>query len=137
MKSAYGRAGGLVWIPRMLEKIRLNAQNKLPDDYVPYLGKGFDGRCVRFLGINYDELVEKTLEGGSDDEILQWIFETGRKPNEDETLMWNDFMSKRGWRNSDGGPEEFQEYKAEHGLGHRDDILTFFDFYEVDEGRKP
>ena len=126
-----------MWIPRMLAKIRMNHRNELPEDYKPYLGTGFDGRCVRFLGIDYQKLVERTLAGGTDKEVLAWIFENGRKPSDDEILMWNDFMSKRGWRNSDGKPEGFQQYKEKYGQGHRDDILTYFDFYEVDEGRKP
>ena len=136
-KSAYEKLGGIVWIPRMLEKIRMNQRDELPEDYKPYVGKGFDGRCIRFLGIDYQQLVKRTLEGGEDEEILEWIFENGRKPSDDEILMWNDFMSKRGWRNSDGNPDDFQKYKEKYGLGHREDILTYFDFYEVDEGRKP
>ncbi len=42
---------GMVWFPRMLDKIRLHAQGKLPDEYHPWLGKGFDGRCLRFLRV--------------------------------------------------------------------------------------
>lgn len=135
MKSAYERVGGIFWIPRMLEKIRLQDRNELAEDYIPYLGNGFDGRCTRFLRIDYQELTARTLEGGSDEEILEWMFSTGRRPSEDEVLMWNDFISKRGWRDSDGNPDEFQSYKDQYGLGQRDDILTYFDFYEVDEGR--
>ena len=81
--------------------------------------------------------MSRTLQGGTDAEITHWIFATGREPSVDEKLLWNDFMSKRGWRNTDEGPEAFQAYKEKHGAGHRDDILTYFDFYEVDEGRKP
>lgn len=121
----------------MLEKIRMNDRGEIPDDYKPYLGKGFDGRCIEFLDIDYDALITRTLQGGEDEEILEWIFENGRKPYENEILVWNEFMTKRGWRNSDGTSGYFQEYKEKYGLGHRDDILTFFDFYEVDEGRKP
>jgi hypothetical protein len=136
-KSAYERLGGIIWIPRMLEKIRMNQRNELPEEYKPYLGKGFDGRCIRFLGIDSQQLVKRTLEGGKDEEVLAWIFENGRKPSDDEILMWNDFMSKRGWRDSDKDSSDFQQYKDKYGLGHREDILTYFDFYEVDEGRKP
>lgn len=136
-KSAYEKVGGIFWIARMLEKIRMNAQNQIAEEYRPYLGKGFDGRCVRFLGVNYEDLVKRTLEGGSDDEVLEWMFSVGRKPSDEEIIIWNDFSSKCGWRNTDGSPSDFMEYKEKYGLGHRDDILTYFDFYDVDEGRKP
>ena len=46
-------------------------------------------------------------------------------------------MGKRGWRDDDdGSTEELAAYKAESGLAHRADLVTFFDFYEVDEGRR-
>jgi len=135
-KSAYERLGNIVWIPRMLEKIRMHARGELPADYLPYLGKGFDGRCVDFLNINYDTLVERVKQGGSDEEILQWVFAKGRRPSENEIVMWNDYMSKRGWRDSDNDGSGFEEYKQQYGQGHRSDILTYFDFYEVDEGHK-
>jgi len=52
-------------------------------------------------------------------------------------LIWNKFMLKRGWRDEDdGSTQELERYKAASGLAHRQDILTFFDYYDVDEGRK-
>ena len=51
LKSAYERLGGIVWIPRMLEKIRMNQRAELPDEYKPYFREGFDGRCVRLLRV--------------------------------------------------------------------------------------
>ena len=47
-------------------------------------------------------------------------------------------MLKRGWRDEDdGSTQELERYKASSGLAHRTDLVTFFDYYEVDEGRKP
>jgi hypothetical protein len=137
MLSAYDKLGGVVWIPRMLRKIRLRAAGKLPEDFHPNMGKGFDGRCVRFLGVSYDALVERVLECGSDEEIFSWCQEKGTKPGPEPVSVWNEFMTKRGWRDTDAPPEKFKEYKEKYGLGHRADILTYFDFYDVDEGRKP
>jgi len=136
-KSPYEKVHGLVWFARMTQKIRLHARGELPPDYLEYLGRGFDGRCLRFLRIPYDKLCQRVLEGGSDEEVLTWVFETGHQPSPDEVLVWNEYMIKRGWRDTDAPPTQLQEYKEKYGLGHRSDILTFFDFYEVDEGRKP
>jgi hypothetical protein len=50
----------------------------------------------------------------------------------------NKFTLKRGLRDEDdGSTRELERYKAGSGLAHRTDIMTFFDYYEVDEGRKP
>lgn len=126
-----------MWFPRMLRKIRLRAEGKLPEEYHKYMGLGFDRRCWRFLRVDYETLVTRVLAGGSDEEILEWCFTHGYRPNENEILVWNEYMIKRGWRDTDAPASEIQEYKETYGLGHRTDILTYFDFYEVDEGRKP
>ena len=137
MVSAYEKAAGIDWIPRMLRKIRLNAEGKLPEDYLSNLGKGFDARCVRFLGISYEILVARVLQGGTDDEVAAWCLASGSKPTGDQIQVWNEYMTKRSWRDLDSSPGKLQEHKEKSGLGDRADILTFFDYYEVDEGRKP
>ena len=137
-RSAYDRTGGIVYFARMLNKIRLRAAGMLRADFHANLGSGFDGRCCRFLGIEYTALRDRVLEGGTDDEILTWCFSQGKGPTEEQVLIWNKFMLKRGWRDEDdGSTQELERYKAGSGLAHRTDIVTFFDYYEVDEGRKP
>ena len=94
--SPYEKVGGVVWVPRMLRKIRLHPDGQLPADYLPYLGQGFDRRCVRFLGVLYEALVERVAAGGTDEEILEWCFATGKRPSAFEIHVWNEYMIKRG-----------------------------------------
>lgn len=134
----YKKTGGLVYFARMLDKIRLKAANELPEDY--FVGvKGdrtfFDARCTRFLGIDYDELVARTLKGGSDSEILEWCFEHGRRPSEEEIEIWNAFIAKRGWR--DAGSADLAAAKERAGWKARDDIQTWLDLHDAEEGRTP
>jgi hypothetical protein len=137
MVSAYEKAGGIVWIPRMLRKIRLRAAGKLHADFQANVGKGFDLRCVRFLGVSHDAVVERVLKGDTDEQVVAWCMENGSRPTADQIEVWNEYMTKRGWRDTDSPPGRLQEHKEKSGLGSRSDILTFFDFYEVDEKRKP
>jgi len=44
-------------------------------------------------------------------------------------------MHKRGWR--DAASEGLIKQRAEAGLGHREDLVTFFDMMDVEEGRAP
>jgi hypothetical protein len=134
----YKETKGLVYFARMLDKIRLKAAGKLPAGYFTGLEPDatvFDARCVRFLGVDYEKLRQRTLEGGTDEEILEWCFQNGRRPNQEEIEVWNGFILKRGWR--DSGSEELVETKKREGLGDRDDIQTFVDYHDVDEGRTP
>ena len=134
LRSPHGKVGGVFYFGRMLDKIRLHAAGKLPEDYHPNLGGGFDERCCSFLWIEYPALVERVKQGGSDEEILDWAFQQGRKPNEEEIEVWNEFMRKRGW--NDEASERLRSRLAEIGAGSRTDIQTFFDFIDLDEGRK-
>jgi gluconokinase len=137
-RSAYDRTGDIVYFARMLDKIRLHQAGALRADYLPNLGSGFDGRCCRFLGVEYATLRERVMKGGTDEEILAWCFVLGTRPNDEQMLVWNTFMLKRGWRDEeDGSTQELEDYKVSSGLAHRTDLVTFFDYFDVDEGRNP
>ena len=132
--SAYDKVGGIVYFARMLDKIRLKAAGELPVAYYSNLGTGlFDAQCCRLLGVSYTSVVEQVCKGGTDDEMLQWCFEKGRKPNENDILIWNAFMTKKGFR--DDYTDHLNRFKAEGGLSNRNEIQTLFDYYEFDEGR--
>ena len=110
-------------------------KSELPPDYHANLGKGFDEKCANFLRIDYDQLVERVKRGGRDEEILQWCFDNGRRPDEDDVYVWNEFMRKRGW--NDEVSEILKRRKREAGMTDRSDIQTAFQFIDADEGRLP
>ena len=122
LRSPREKVGGLFYFGRMLDKIRLHAKGELPPDYHANLGKGFDEKCVRFLRVHYDQLVDRVKKGGTDEEILQWCFEVGRRPSEDDLYVWNEFMRKRGW--NDEVSEMVTRRKTEAGMSDRSDIET-------------
>jgi hypothetical protein len=133
LRSPSVKVGGLFHFGRMLDKIRSHAKGELPPDYQPNLGKGFDEKCVRVLRINYDQLVERVKQGGTDEEILRWCFDNGRKPSDDDIYVWNEFMRKRGW--NDEVSETLKRRKKDAGMADRSDIKTAFAFIDADEGR--
>ena len=136
-RSAYDRVGGLVYFARMLDKIRLHRDGRLRTDFHANLCAVFDARCCCLLGINYAALRDRAVEGGNDVELLGWCHEHGSAPTNEQVLVWNMFMEKRGWRDEDdGSTQELEHYKAGSGLAHRTDLVTFFDYYDVDEGRR-
>ena len=134
-RSPAEKVGGIYHFGRMIDKICAHAKGELPDDHVPQLGKGFDGRTVRFLGVKYEDVVERAKQGGSAEEILQWAFQKGRKPSEEEIEVWNEYMRKVGW--NDGATETLERRKKESSLTNRDDIQTMFQYIDADEGRQP
>ena len=135
--SDYKETKGLIYFARMLDKIRLRAAGRLSDEYFTGVEDPtfFDARCTRFLGISYDELAQRTVEGGSDEEILEWCFHKGRRPNDEEIEIWNAFIAKRGWR--DAASDELQAAKERAGWADRDDIQTWLNLHDAEEGRTP
>jgi gluconokinase len=135
-RSPYDAIRGLVYFSRMLDKIRLHAAGKLPPAYQEHLGDGFDGRCVRFLGVTYEDVKQHVLAGESDEAVLDWCLAHGRKVNEEEIEVWSGFMSKRGWR--DEASERIAFRLKEAGMEERDEeVVTMFDFIDIDEDRTP
>lgn len=132
--SGYGKTGDLVYFARMCSKIHLHRRGLLHSDYHPFLGTGFDGRCCRFLHVTYEEVCQRVEEGFTDLEILEWCYQHGRKPGEEEIFIWNLFMEKRGWRDDDSAM--IRKVKEDAGWAERDEIQTLFDLFDFEEGRR-
>lgn len=136
LRSPRAETGGICYFARMIDKIRLHSRGELPEEYQANLGDGFDSRCVSFLRVPYSALVEQVRQhGGTDEELLEWCFEHGRRPELEEIEVWNGFMQKRGWR--DEMAERLAMRKRESGFQDRADIQTLFDYIDLDEGRDP
>ena len=137
LRSPSEQVNGVVYFGRMLDKMRLAAAGKLPEAWQAVRGlkmkNSFDWRCCQFLKIDYPALEAETLKGDkSDAELLEWVFQHGRRPDEQEIEIWNAFMLKRGWR--DTATQRVNERLAEIGLPPGT-VQTMFEFIDLDEGR--
>lgn len=133
-KSLKEKTGGLIYFPRMLDKIRLQSAGKLGAAYQENYGKGMDGWCTDFLRVSHAELEKRVAEGGTDEEIFEWCQTHGRGLNRTDIFVWNQFALKLGW--NDIATRVLDRQKAEAGLSERVDVVTLAHFMEVDEGRE-
>lgn len=134
LRSEYSLTGRLVHFGRMLDKIRLDAADRLPASYHANLGIGFDARTCSFLGIDYSVLKARVLARGCDEDILEWAHEQGGPRTDDQCNTWSRFMMKIGWR--DDRTPVLHDRIAAYGLIDKP-IETFFDLNDFDEGRDP
>jgi Domain of unknown function (DUF5069) len=138
LRSCYAKVGRLIYFGRMLDKIRLHAAGRLPDEYHAQLGDGqfytLDGRCCRFLGVHYASVKERTLAGGTDEDILTWVHAQGAARTDEECHVWNRFIAKLGWR--DERSAVLPQRILDSGLAGKP-IETLIDHIEYDEGRDP
>jgi gluconokinase len=134
LKSCYDKTHGLFYFARMCSKIRLHADGELPEEYHDMLGQGFDGRTCRYLSVRYEEVKALVLAGKTDEEVLDRCLARGRPLTDEEVLIYNSFMSKRGWRDDETDafiPGMIRQY----GLPDDGSVITDFDLIEMDEGR--
>ena len=124
---------GIPYLARMCDKIRLHAKGELHVDYHPNLGGGYDKWACEFLGIEYADLVVKVNEGLADEDVLKWAVSSGGERTEQERDWWISYMQNRGFK--DDLAEILNERKEEAGFADRDDICSFFDYIDADEGR--
>jgi len=135
-RSPYDAVNGLVYFARMLDKIRLFDARLLPAVYHKHLGRDFDGRCLNFLHVKYEDVRKLVLTGEKDEAVLEWCYKNGHQATEEEVETWSGFMMKRGWR--DEASERILFRLKEARIEHRDkEVVTMFDFIDIDEGRTP
>ena len=136
-KSPKEMTKGMMYFPRMLDKIRLHVRGELHEDYHKNFGtpRTADSACCNFLRVHHRDLCERVKQGGTDEEIMDWCFEKGRKLNQGDIFVWNGFISRLGWR--DFVTPTLEETKKELGIADRDDIATISDLIDFDEGRFP
>lgn len=138
LRSPSVKTNGVVFFARLVDKIRLHAAGQLPPGYHVGFMEGnrtFDDRFCSFFDVPWEALSARVLEGGSDEELLDWAFAHGRQPSAEQIEVWNTFLIKRGW--NDSGTPSLIKAKEEAGLADRHDIVTFFQLMDVEEGRVP
>ena len=132
-RSPRDEIDGIVYFPRLCDKVRLHAAGILSPEYHANLGSGMDLWTCQFLGVDYAPLADFIRTGKSDAEALAWSREHGTPRTVAELAWWSAYMKTRGFR--DDLAERLALRKAESGFADRADIVTFMDYIDADEGR--
>ena len=122
---------GLLHLPRFIGKIRKHLKNELPKSYQRNFTKGFDGFLCLHLGVEPKDVIECVRTSDSDKELnlkLKELF-----PNELNPHIWNRKVVQMGM--SDMALEKLEEIKSDLGAGDREDLRSFADVIDYDEGR--
>jgi hypothetical protein len=70
-KSPREMTKGMMYFPRMLDKIRMHLAVELHDDYKENFGAPGtgDSKCCNFLRVHHRDVIERVKQGGTDEEI--------------------------------------------------------------------
>jgi len=124
---------GWVYLPRFVDKIRLHLAGKLPADYQDNFTKGFDAAWLQAAGLTADEFIKVVSGTITDGEVADWL-RSHVKRTDAEKLAHRDYLLNYG-RTGDELKARLKMRKEQAGLAERDDIQTFVDFIDADEGR--
>ena len=122
---------GLLHLPRFLAKIRKHLAGELPKSYQRNFTKGFDGFLCLHLGVDPQEIIRAVRDSSNEAEVERWLAEM--IPSDLRANEWNRKLVQMGMR--DMAKDKLQEVKADMGADERDDLLSFADVIELDEGR--
>ena len=131
-RSPYERLGGYVHLPRLIDKARLHRKGLL--DGYNYKTVGFDKHLLAFLKLNPDAFEEAAYQLDDDAAILQWVQQNGATHSADAIAHWNEAMISRQ-PDTAAKKARFLHFLKEAGGADRQDIRTYFDLIEFDEGR--
>ena len=97
-----------MYFPRMLDKIRQYTRGELHEDYHENLGspRTLDGACCNFLRVNYEDLRERTRQGGLTKKFLSGVFKAAGNRMRVISLSGMD-----SYRNSDGATLSVQDWR--------------------------
>ena len=130
-RSPYESLGGIVFLPRAIDKIHADIAGTLGEYYSR---TGFSETLFEFLGIDPDRLIEALRTRPTDAEVQIWIEANMPPRTQDEIRAWNHMMMTR----TPDTPESKARYKKmleDLGQSHRTDLTRQFDRLDLDEGR--
>jgi hypothetical protein len=124
-------ACGLLHLPRFMAKIRKHLAGQLPASYQRNFTKGFDRFLCLHLRWEPQEVVE-WVRANPDPVALEQVI-VSKLPADLKVHEWNRKVAQMGM--SEMGREKLQEVKTEMGLSGREDLISFADLIDFDEGR--
>ena len=131
-RSPYEKLGGYVHLPRLIDKARLHRKGLL--NGYNYKTVGFDKHLLAFLKLNGDAFENVANSLDDDSAILDWVQKNGVRHSPELIEEWNEAMISR---HPDTAVKKarFLHFLREAGGEARNDIRTYFDLIEFDEGR--
>jgi Domain of unknown function (DUF5069) len=131
-RSPYEKLGGYVHLPRLIDKARLHRKGLL--NSYNYKTVGFDKHLLAFLKLNGNAFEDIANSLDDDGAILDWVQENGARHSSKEIQQWNEAMISRH-PDTAAKKARFLHFLKEVGGEGRNDIRTYFDLIEFDEGR--
>ncbi len=137
-RSPKEHVGGLCHLGRLIDKIRMRNAGQIQD--YNYLTVGFDKYLLDKLEIQGVDLEKRALEGGTDEEIADWVKANGKALTDEEKAQWNEMVLNGRPKNDQaqlGFNAKVEEVAKKRGVSvdQLPKVSTWADCIELDEDR--
>ena len=88
------RLGDIAHLGHMIDKIRLRQTGQIQD--YNYLTVGFDRYLLDFLELDASAFEQQVRDGGTDQEILDWVRAQMKNRTQEEITQWNQRIEASG-----------------------------------------
>ena len=130
-RSPRCRLGGLVILPRMLDKARATLAGK-NGEYT--YNCSLDKNLLDFLGVDAESLKAQVAKGLGDGEILAWLMANAQKPRSGQEIAAFSAYHEQRAPSAPAGRAKLSEYQSSTPAGaKREDIVTWFDVLDLDD----
>jgi len=125
---------GWMHLPRFIDKVRLHLAGKLHEDYQPNFCKGFDGLWLERAGVSADQFIDVVRGSLCDGQVCDWVLKNVKKSEADKAAH-RERMLNYPKKDDAEMQARLKLRKEQAGLANRDDLQTFIDYIDADEGR--
>jgi len=122
-------------LPRYIDKVRLHLLGRLPPDYQPNFGKGFDGAWLKAAGVTHEQFIEVVRATVTDGQVADWVLKNVPRTEADKKAH-AEAMFNYPKPDDAVAQDRLRMRKEQAGLAGRDDIRTFVDLIDFDEKRR-
>ena len=137
-RSPKEEVNGLCFLARLIDKVRMRNVGQIQD--YNYLTAGFDKYLLDKLEIQGENFEKRVLQGGTDEEIANWVQANSKALTDEEKAEWNNMVLTFGPK-AEMAQKAFDRNKAaladKRGVSVDDlsHITTWCGLIEHDEGR--
>ena len=135
--GSYPRSGrdlvaGVVFLGRTIDKMRADLAGTA-GEYVAM--RGLSNRVFELYGVTAEQFREAVEKNPTDDGVVKWLEQHGKKPSREEIETHNKTVLERG-PSDEAGLQRFRANLEKLGFGHRTDVKTNIDAEDLEEGRE-
>lgn len=129
-RSPKDKLGGMIWLPRMIDKARATIDGTAGAYQYNCI---MDARLFTFLGITAETMLEAVKTARDDNAVMEWIKSHTPPRSSAAVEVFNNMMTSL----APTSPEMIKRFEASRDKisKNRPDIKTYLDMLDLEEGR--